>query len=176
MGSYFQHEEEFTEKRKERRWNIPIPVRVKGSLAGGATFEEETVTTDASSTGMCVLVSRELRLNDKVNIIAPEEQFEAVATVVRVNSLGGSINRVRVVFTLSTKFNRAAAAKKYIYDYASNNWVGYTFEGIYYNSKHEPFGTVKGSTIHRLDSDQVLFHLTKDRAYDTHGNCIGHII
>ena len=176
MASYIEEDRDFAEKRKERRWNIPIPVRVKGSLTGGATFEEETVTTDVSATGMSVLVTKELRIHDRLLITAPEEQFEAAATVVRVNSLGGNINRVRVAFTLSTKFNRDAAAKKYIYVFDQNTWVGYSFEGTYYNSKHEPFGRVMGSTIVRLDTDQVLFRLTKDRAYDTRGNCIGHII
>jgi PilZ domain-containing protein len=176
MASYLEQDEEFDDRRKQRRWNLPIPVRVKGSLAGGASFEEETITTDVCPSGMCLLVSKELRVNDTLNIVAPEEKFEASATVVHVNPLGANMNRVRVAFTPPAKFNRDAATKKYIYDFATENWVGYMVEGTYYNSKHEPFGQVKGSTIVRLDSDQILFGLKGDRAYDMRGNCIGHII
>ena len=57
MGSYFDQEEEFSERRKEPRWNIPVPVRVKGTLADGTAFEEEAVTADVSPSGMCVLLS-----------------------------------------------------------------------------------------------------------------------
>ena len=136
MASYIEEDRDFAEKRKERRWNIPIPVRVKGSLTGGATFEEETVTTDVSATGMSVLVTKELRIHDRLLITAPEEQFEAAATVVRVNSLGGNINRVRVAFTLSTKFNRDAAAKKYIYVFDQNTWVATQLQNIISQNDH----------------------------------------
>jgi PilZ domain-containing protein len=176
MASYFDQEEEFDERRKERRWNIPVPVRVKGTLADGTAFEEEAITADVSSTGMCVLIPRDVRVKDPLAIAAPEEQFEALATVVSVNPIGANLNRVRMVFTPPAKFTRAGAAKKYIYDFATDNWVGYTMNGAYYNSKHEEFGRVEGSTVVRLGSDQVLFQLKIDRAYDTRGNCVGHLI
>ncbi len=176
MGSYFEQGEEFDERRKERRWNIPIPVRVKGTLSNGAPFEEETITADAGPTGMCVLLSKEVRVKDSLLIVAPEERFESQATVVSVNPLGANMNRVRLRFTPPATFSREAAVKKYIYDFAECNWVGYTEAGTYYNSKHDAFGRVEGSTIVRLDSDQILFRMKGDRVYDTRGNCIGHII
>jgi PilZ domain-containing protein len=176
MASYLDQEEEFDERRKERRWKIPVPVRLKGTLADGTAFEEEGVTADVSPSGMCLLVSKDLRVKDLVMIAAPEEQFEAPATVTSVNPLGANLNRIRVAFTPPAEFTRQAAAKKYVYDYGSDNWVGYTAGGKYYNSKHEEFGRVEGATIVRLGSDQILFRLKLDRAYDMRGNCVGHII
>jgi PilZ domain-containing protein len=175
MASYFDQEEEFNERRKERRWNIPVPVRLKGTLADGAAFEEEAATADVSPSGLCVLISKNVRVKDRLVITAPEEQFEAPATVVSVNSLG-NLNRIRMVFTPPAQFARAAADKRFIYDLGNENWVGYTLHGTYYNSKHAEFGRVEGSTIVRLGSDQVLFQLKLDRVYDTRGNCVGHII
>jgi hypothetical protein len=86
------------------------------------------------------------------------------------------MNRVRVRFPQPGRFSRTAAARKYVYDYPSDNWVGYTFEGIYYNSKHEPFGKVEGGRIISLESGNTLFMLREERVYDLRGNCLGHLI
>lgn len=176
MASFFEQQEEFNERRKEKRWNIPIPVRVKGTLADGTSFEEAATAADVSSSGMCVLIPREVRVKDRLLISAPEEQFEAPATVVSVNPAGANLHRVRLAYVSPAKFSREAAAKKYIYDFATDNWVGYVANEKYYNSKHEEFGRVEGSTIVRTGSDQVLFSLKLGRAYDTRGNCVGHIL
>jgi hypothetical protein len=176
MSPYFDQEEEFDERRKNRRWNIPVPVRVKGTLPDGAAFEEECITTDANAAGMCVLLSKEVQVKDSLVIVAPEEKFESPAMVISVDRLGANLNRVRVNFTPPATFNRRAATKKYIYDFAMENWVGYMSDGVYYNSKHLPFGCIQGSTIRRADSEQILFHIKGDRVYDNRGNCIGHII
>jgi hypothetical protein len=93
-----------------------------------------------------------------------------------VSSLGAGMNRVRVQFPKGRKFGRAVAKKKYIYDYAAETWAGYIFEGMYYNSKHEPFGKVEGNLIVSLTSCEVIFRLTSDRMYDRRGNCLGHIV
>jgi len=162
--------------RKERRWNIPVPVRVKGLTADGKEFDEETITADASPTGMCLLLTVQLGKGDQVAIAAPEEGFDAAATVVRVSRLGPNMNRVRVAFVKGKEFSRAAAQKKYVYDYGLENWVGYIHEDIYYTSKHEAFGKIEGDHILSLTAGTVLFTLRKGRAYDGRGNCIGHII
>jgi len=86
------------DERKELRWNIPIPVSVKGVRRDGTEFNEETITADASPSGMCVLLTVALRKGDQVTVTAPEERFESSATVRYVSALGPGMNRIRVNF------------------------------------------------------------------------------
>ncbi len=175
----FQDEEEGREtpnRRRELRWNIPIPVRVKGRRTDGTEFDEETITTDASPSGMCILLTVALEKGDRLSVTAPEEKFESSATVDQVSALGLNMNRVRVFFPKRVQFGRSAAEKKYVYDYGAENWVGYMTEGIYYNTKHEPFGNIEDQQILSLTSGKVLFKLSTDRVFDLRMNCIGHII
>jgi hypothetical protein len=178
MGDYLDQEPDLKPDhgRKELRWNIPVPVRVKGTDSEGKEFDEESITADASPSGMCVLLTRTLRHGALVTVNAPEENFESSATVTQVSPLGANMNRVRVRFPEPAKFSRTAAARKYVYDYPSDNWIGYTLEGLYYNSKHEPFGRVEGSRIVALDSGNTLFTIRGGRVYDLRGNCLGHLI
>jgi hypothetical protein len=117
-----------------------------------------------------------LRVGDQVTVTAPEERFESSATVCWVGALGPGMNRIRINFPKSARFNRESAAKKYVYDYYRGEWVGYIFDNIYYNTKHEPFGKIENNKIVSLVSGALLFDLSMGRAYDTHGNCIGHLI
>ena len=178
MASYANDEAEGKPDhgRKEIRWNIPIPVRVRGTGSDGKEFEEESITADASPSGMCVLLTVPLRRGDQVTVAAPEEAFESLATVATVSALGPNMNRVRVRFPAASKFSRAAAARKYVYDFPSDNWVGYIESGNYYNSKHEPFARVEENHIVALDSGSTLFTIRGDRVYDLRGNCLGHLI
>jgi hypothetical protein len=162
--------------RKEVRWNIPIPVLVKGQDKAGKPFEEDTITADASPSGMCLLLTVEPRSGAEVHVTAPEEQFESPATVISLSALGAGMNRVRLRFPKEKRFGRAAAAKKYVYDFNADTWIGYLLEGTYYNSKHEPFGTVEKSQIFSLDTGHALFTLRWDCLYDLRGNCLGHVI
>jgi hypothetical protein len=166
-----------SDHREERRWNIPIPVRVKGTRGGdGTEFEEETITADASPSGMCILLTVRLEMGEQILVVAPEEEFESPAVVVQVSSLGTGMNRARVQFPTGRKFGRAAAKKKYIYDYAAENWAGYICDGIYYNSKHEPFGKLEENLILSMSTGEILFRLARGRMFDQRGNCLGHII
>jgi hypothetical protein len=178
MSAYLNEEPEgqLDHGRKELRWNIPIPVRVKGTASDGKEFDEESITADASPSGMCVLLTVPLLRGDRVTVIASEEGFESPATVTEVSPLGLNMNRVRVRFAASGKFSRASAARKYIYDYSSDNWIGYIFEGIYYNSKHEPFGKLEGNRVVAVDSGNTLFTIRGERFYDLRGHCLGHVI
>ena len=174
---WFEEEEvRKSDDRKELRWNIPIPVSIKGVRKDGTEFNEKTITTDASPSGMCVLLTVALHKGDQVTVTAPEEKFESSATIRYVSALGPSMNRIRINFPKSVRFTRESAAKKYVYDYYRGEWVGYIFDNIYYNTKHEPFGKIENNKIVSLDSGAVLFDLRAGRAYDTHGNCIGHLI
>jgi len=174
----FEEEEEDRKShdRQGLRWNIPVPVYVKGVLRDGTEFSEETITSDASPSGMCILLSLVLHEGDQVTVKALEERFESSATVRHVSPLGTGMNRIRITFPKSTRFTRDTAAKKYIYDYYREDWVGYMLDNVYYNTKHEPFGKVENNKILSLASGAVLFSLDAGRAYDTRGNCIGHII
>ncbi len=178
MASYLDDESEDKPDhgRKEIRWNIPVPVRVKGTGSDGKEFDEESITADASPSGMCVLLTVPLRRGDQVTVAAPEEGFESPATVATVSALGSNMNRVRVRFPETIKFSRAAAARKYVYDFSSDNWVGYIEDSNYYNSKHEPFARVEGNHILALDSGNTLFTIRGERVYDLRGNCLGHLI
>lgn len=164
------------DNRNEIRWNIPIPVLVKGKDKAGKDFEEDTIAADASPSGMCLLLTVEPQRGAEVYVTASEEGFESPATVTSVSALGPGMNRVRLRFPKEKKFGRAAAARKYVYDFNSDTWIGYLFEGTYYNSKHEPFGKVEKSQIVSQDTGKVLFTLRWDCMYDLRGNCLGHLI
>jgi hypothetical protein len=163
-------------QRKELRWNIPIPVSVKGVRSDGTEFNEETTTTDASPSGMCFLLTSVLRKNDRLTVTAPDEGFESSAIVRWVSALSPGMNRSGINFSKTARFDRESAAKKYVYDYLVGNWVGYIFGDIYYNAKHQPFGKIENNQIVSLVSGAVLFSLRATRLYDTRGSCIGHII
>jgi hypothetical protein len=171
-----EEEERKSGKRKEPRWNIPIPVSVKGVRRDGTEFKEETLTADASPSGMCLTLTFALRKGDQVMVTAPEEGFESSAIVRWVSALGPGINRSGINFPKSARFNRESAAKKYVYDYWAGNWGGYIFDNIYYNANNKPFGKVENNKIVSLLSGSVLFGLMADRAYDPRGKCLGHII
>jgi hypothetical protein len=162
--------------RKEARWKIPIPVSVKGVRSDGTEFNEETLTADASPSGIKLLVTVVLRKGDQVTVTAPEERFESSATVRWVRALGSGKNRIGINFPRSTRFTRESAAKKYVYDYYRREWVGYIFDNIYYNAKHEPFGKIEHNKIVSLFSGADLFILTESRAIDPRGSGIGDII
>lgn len=174
--SYENEEEQNSERRSERRWNIPVPVVVKGVRSDGTEFSEETITTDAGPSGMCILLSVGLREGEQVTVIAPDEKFESQAVVRDVSSLTTNMYRVRVNFAKGNKFSRELASKKYIYDYEWANWIGYIVDNILYSTKYEPLGKVEEFRIVAIDSDDVLYRLRGDRVYDEHAKCLGHII
>jgi len=171
-----EEEERRSGKRKEPRWKIPIPVSVRGVGRDGTEFKEETITADASPSGMCLTLASALREGEQVTVTAAEERFESSATVRWVSALGPGMNRSGINFPKSARFNRESAAKKYVYDYWAGNLVGYIFDSVYYNANRKPFGKVENNKIVSLLSGSVLFDLMADRAYDTRGKCIGHII
>jgi hypothetical protein len=164
------------DRRHERRWNIPVPVVVRGVGEDGIDFTEETITCNASPSGMCILLSRELQEKQQITVTAPDEQFESQATVRDVSPLGHNMNRVCVDFPKGKKFSRELAAKKYIYDYEWANWIGYIVDNILYSTKHEPLGKVEEFRIVAIDSEAVLYRLRGGRVYDEHAKCLGYII
>lgn len=171
-----EHEEETIERRDVRRWVIPVPVRVKGTRPDGSEFEEETTTTDVSPGGMSLLLTVAMPVGGQLYITAPEERFESPANVIEAKSLTPHLSRVRVRFPKEKTFSREAAEKKYVYDYSAQTWVAYLKEGIYYDSKHQPFGKIEDQEIISFDSGQVILRVRMDRIYDLRMSCIGHLI
>jgi hypothetical protein len=174
--SYENEEEQNTDRRHERRWNIPVPVVVEGVDRDGKEFREETITSDASPSGMCILLSKDLREKQQITVTAPDEKFESQATVRDVSPLNPNMNRVRVDFPKGKTFSRDLAAKKYIYNYDWANWIGYIVDNVFYSTKYEPLGRVEEFRIVEIDSEAVLYRLRGDRVYDEHAKCLGHII
>ena len=174
--SFEEDEQQNVDRRNERRWNIPVPVVVIGVDRDGEEFREETITSDASPSGMCILLSRELREKQQITVTAPDEKFESHATVRDVSPLGPNMNRVRVDFPKEKKFSRELSAKKYIYDYEWANWIGYIVDDILYSTKYEPLGRVEEFRIVAMDSEAVLYRLRGDRVYDERAKCLGYII
>ena len=162
--------------RKERRWNIPIPVRVRGTRSDGTEFEAASVTSDASPSGMRFTLPEWLPNGSRVHVVAPEEQFESPALVTTVSSLDSHQHLVRVRFTGEKPFQRAAAAKKYAYDYQALRWIGYLLEGIYYDTRPEPIGRLEGHRIVSLETGEDLFVLRWDKLYNLRGNVMAHMI
>ena len=162
--------------RKERRWNIPIPVRVRGKRSDGTEFEATSITADASPSGMRFTLPEWLPHGSRVHVVAPEEQFESPALVTAVSSLDSDHHLVRVHFTGEKPFQRAAAAKKYAYDYQALRWIGYLLEGIYYNTKHEPLGKLEGPRIVSFETGKDIFILRWDKLYGMHGDLIAHLV
>jgi len=168
--------EEKPQRRTGQRWYIPVPIRVKGVRLDGSAFEEETIAADVSPTGMCILLTVAAPTGGEVFVSAPDEKFESPATVIDVGHFSPHMNRVRVRFPGQTVFCRAAAEKKYVYDYSADTWVAYILGGIYYDTKHQPFARVEGQRIVSLDSGAEIFRLRLDCVYDLHMTCIGHLI
>lgn len=174
--SFDDDEQHDVDRRTERRWNIPVPVIVKGVGRDGVEFSEDSITSDASPSGMCILLSVNLREGQQIHVTAPDEKFESHAIVRDVSSLGANMNRVRVDFPKDKKFGRSLSAKKYIYDYEWANWIGYIVDNILYSTKYEPLGRVEEFRIVAMDSDAVLYRLRGDRVFDEHAKCLGYII
>jgi hypothetical protein len=169
-------ESQTTERRRESRWNIPFPVRIQGLRDDGSGFEEQTLTADASPSGMCVYLSSKPRQGDEVLVSAPEDAFETMAIVIHISSPGSVSNRISLRFPREIKFLRSHSAKRYVYDFNENLWVSYILEGIYYNAKNEPFGEVRGNGIRSLSDGELMFQIGDGRVYDLRGTCIGHLI
>jgi len=162
--------------RKEVRWNIPVAVVVRGTLADGTAFEEEGTTEDVSPSGMAIFLPASIKKGSRLEITAREEGFTSPAVVTDVRVMGPSLHRIRVRFEGPKQYDRSTAARKFIYDASTAGWAGYLEGGIYYNRKHEAFGKLQGIKIVSLDTGQELFVQKWDSFLDLHGNVIGRLV
>jgi hypothetical protein len=162
--------------RKEVRWNIPVPVVVRGTLANGKAFEEEGTTEDASPSGMAIFLPAPIKKGSRLEITAQQEGFSSPAIVTDARPMGPSLHRVRVRFEGPKKYDRSASPRKYIYDASSSSWPGYFEGGVYYNRKHEAHGKLEGNKVISLDTGQDMFVKKADSFYDLRGNFLGRLI
>jgi len=86
-----------TERRKNLRQNLGIPLRVQGFLADGGTWEEITTTVDVSAGGACFSLGHEAELGQVLllSLALPKRlrQFDLTADTYRVYSLVRGVRR-----------------------------------------------------------------------------------
>ncbi|MBI4164926.1 MAG: PilZ domain-containing protein [Acidobacteria bacterium] len=162
--------------RKEVRWNIPVPIVVRGTYADGTKFEEEGTTEDASPSGMAIFLPAPIKKGSRLEITAQQEGFTSPAIVTDARAMGPSLHRVRVRFDGPKKYDRGAAARKFIYDTSSSSWAGYIEGGVYFNRKHEAHGKLEGHKVVSLDNGKDMFVKKGDSFYDLRGNFLGRLI
>jgi uncharacterized cupin superfamily protein len=162
--------------RKEVRWNIPVPVVVRGTFADGTQFEDEGVTEDASLSGMAIFLPMPVKTGARLEITVREEDFHSSAVVTEGRAMGPNLHRVRVRFEGGQKYDRRRARRRYLYDASSSSWPGYVEDNIYYNTKHEAFGRLEGNRVVSLDDGQTMFVRRGDSFYDLRNNYVGKLI
>jgi hypothetical protein len=86
-----------TERRKNPRLGLAIPMRVQGFLADGSTWEEMTTTLDVSSGGACFPLSHEAELGQVLllSLALPRRlrQYDLMDASYRVYSLVRGVRR-----------------------------------------------------------------------------------
>ena len=162
--------------RKEMRWNIPVAIVVRGTMADGKAFEEEGTTEDVSPSGMAVFLPARVGKGSHIHISARAEGFENPAIVTDARAMGPNMHRVRVRFEGPGKYDRTNSTRKFLYDVSASKWVGYLEGGIYYNHKHEPYGKLENAKVVSLDSGKTMFVQKRDSFYDLLGNFVGRLI
>ena len=68
-------------QRKDRRFHIAVPVRIRGVDRRGNAFDREAWTLDVSAGGACIHVPEDLDLPRVVHITSEDYQFRADADV-----------------------------------------------------------------------------------------------
>ena len=86
-----------SERRKQERLGLAIPVRVQGYLAGGATWEELSTTIDVSERGACFPLNHPLELGHvlRLTLAMPKRlrSYDTTDSSYRVYSLVRSVER-----------------------------------------------------------------------------------
>jgi hypothetical protein len=86
-----------TERRKNPRLGLAIPVRIQGFVADGTTWEEMTTTLDVSSGGACFALTRDAELGQVLlmALALPKRlrQFDLTDASYRVYTLVRSVRR-----------------------------------------------------------------------------------
>ena len=86
-----------TERRKNLRNPLALPVRVQGYFADGSTWEELTTTVDVSAGGACFSLAREAELGQVLHLSLPLpkrlRQYDTTDVSYRVFSLVRGVRR-----------------------------------------------------------------------------------
>ena len=108
----------FDERRRQKRVDVNIPIRVKWVDAQGNRFEEVTRSINVSADGAIFILKQELRMGTVLELslplpkqmqkgVSPKTVYEAMGLVTRVEH-----TRDRMGFRIAVRF-RAASSKQY---------------------------------------------------------------
>ena len=107
--------ESFEDKRRLRRIQISLPIRVRGSNSEGIQFEEMSRSVDVNADGALFLLSQDLKKGMRLRLslplprsmqktVASKPVYETEAVVVRIQADASGANRIAVRFrNASTK-------------------------------------------------------------------------
>lgn len=108
----------FDERRRQKRVDVNIPIRVKWSDAQGNRYEEVTRSINVSADGAMFLLTQQLKMGTVLELslplpkqmqkgVSPKTVYEAMGLVTRVEHTPD-----RMGFRIAVRF-RAAASKQY---------------------------------------------------------------
>jgi hypothetical protein len=91
-GAYLKQLLNCVERRKRKRLQAKVPIKVKGSDADGNRFEEQTETLNISSSGVAFFLRRRIRVSSLLDLTLSQpnspESFNTKGRVVRVEDCG----------------------------------------------------------------------------------------
>lgn len=108
----------FEERRRQKRVEVSIPIRVKGADAEGNRFEEVTKSINVSSDGACFLLKHCIKSGSTLELSLPLPRHLQKGVIrSAVYEALGFVNRVEgtitpQTFRIAVKF-RAANTKQY---------------------------------------------------------------
>ena len=102
-------EPSFQDKRKLRRFQISLPVRVRGQNSSGIQFEELSRSIDVNANGALFLVKQDLKRGTRLKVSLPlpramrknaffKPVYETEAVVVRIEATDSEARRIAVRF------------------------------------------------------------------------------
>ncbi len=94
-GEYLKQLLGCVERRKRKRVEMNVPIKVKGSDAQGNAFEEQTESLDISSNGVAFFLKQRVRVTSalELSVSRPNSKdvFEQKARVIRVEDSSGQL-------------------------------------------------------------------------------------
>ena len=101
--------ESFEDKRRLRRIQISLPIRVRGSNSEGIQFEEMSRSVDVNADGALFLLSQDLKKGMRLRLslplprsmqktVASKPVYETEAVVVRIRADASGANQIAVRF------------------------------------------------------------------------------
>lgn len=101
-GAYLKQLLGCVERRKRKRVEMNVPIKVKGSNVQGTPFEEQTESVDISSNGVAFFLKQRVRVTSSLELLLTRpnssEVFEQRGQVVRVEDSGQRGYKIAVKF------------------------------------------------------------------------------